>query len=237
MQHAGTTRRLWLACALAGSLMGAGTLAAAESPTDPMARRMQACTPCHGQEGRATAEGYFPRIAGKPAGYLYAQLVHFRDGRRSNASMNGLVQHLSDDYLREIAAWFSRQDLPYPPPAAARASAAQLARGERLVREGDPARRLPACAACHGAALTGVQPAMPGLLGLPRDYIAAQIGAWKSRQRRAAAPDCMAEIAGRMNSDDIAAASAWLSTQPVPAGGRPSESPLPSMPLKCGSVP
>ena len=206
-------------------------------PMDPMARRMQACTPCHGQEGRATAEGYFPRIAGKPAGYLFAQLVHFRDGRRSNAAMAYLVQHLSDDYLREIATWFSRQELPYPPPAASRPGAAQLARGEQLVRTGDPARRLPACAACHGDALTGVQPAMPGLLGLPRDYIAAQIGAWQGRQRRAAAPDCMAEIAGRMSSEDIGAAAAWLSLQPVPAGGRPADVPMPSMPLKCGSVP
>lgn len=217
-----------------------GTASAADAggaALDPMARRMQACTPCHGQEGRATAEGYFPRIAGKPAGYLYAQLVHFRDGRRSNASMAYLVQHLSDDYLREIATWFARQELPYPPPAVARASAALLARGEQLVRDGDPARRLPACIACHGAALTGVQPAMPGLLGLPRDYIAAQIGAWKSRQRRAAAPDCMAEIAGRMSSEDIAAAAAWLSMQPVPAGGRAVEAALPSMPMKCGSVP
>jgi len=207
--------------------------------SDPMARRMQACTPCHGQEGRATAEGYFPRIAGKPAGYLYSQLVHFRDGRRSNAAMTYLVQHLSDDYLLEIATWFSRQDLPYPPPstpAAVRAGAAQMARGEQLARQGDASRRLPSCAACHGDALTGVQPAMPGLLGLPRDYIAGQIGAWKSRQRRAAEPDCMSEIAGRLNSDDISAVAAWLATQPVPAGGRAAESPPGPMPLKCGSV-
>ena len=29
-----------------------------------------ACTGCHGAEGRAASDGYYPRIAGKPAGYL-----------------------------------------------------------------------------------------------------------------------------------------------------------------------
>ena len=46
---------------------------------DEMAPRMAACMTCHGAEGRATNQGYFPRIAGKPAGYLYNQLVNFRD--------------------------------------------------------------------------------------------------------------------------------------------------------------
>jgi cytochrome c553 len=78
---------------------------------------------------------------------------------------------------------------------------------------------------------------MPGLLGLPRDYIAGQIGAWKSRQRRAAAPDCMAEVSARLSSEDIGAVAAWLSTQPVPAGGQAAAGPAGTMPLKCGSMP
>jgi cytochrome c553 len=43
-----------------------------------MADRMAACTACHGKEGRATADGYYPRIAGKPEGYLLNQLQSFR---------------------------------------------------------------------------------------------------------------------------------------------------------------
>ena len=39
-----------------------------------MAQRVLACTGCHGPEGRAAADGYYPRIAGKPAGYLFNQL-------------------------------------------------------------------------------------------------------------------------------------------------------------------
>ena len=83
-----------------------------------MASRVLACTACHGKEGRATQEGYFPRIAGKPAGYLANQLLNFREGRRSYPQMTYLLEHLTDDYLREMAAHFAALELPYSPPPA-----------------------------------------------------------------------------------------------------------------------
>lgn len=82
---------------------------------DTMAERMQACTVCHGEEGRASTVGYFPRIAGKPEGYRYKQLVNFKVARRSNAAMHHLLEYLSDGFLREIAKYLADLDLPYPP--------------------------------------------------------------------------------------------------------------------------
>jgi cytochrome c553 len=200
-----------------------------------MAQRMQACVACHGQEGRATNQGFFPRIAGKPAGYLYNQLVNFRDGKRKNATMAYLVDHMSDAYLQEIAGYFASLDLPHPAPQTTGAAAATLARGEQLVRQGDAARGVPACASCHGAAMTGVAPAMPGLLGLPRDYLLAQFGAWRSGERQAAAPDCMGEIARRLAPEDVSAAAVWLSAQPVTGGPAPAGSLKTPLPVACGS--
>ena len=229
-----------LATALAGGLWGA-VLAAPVPPvaaSGDMAPRVRACTLCHGKEGRATQEGYFPRIAGKPAGYLANQLLNFRDGRRSYAPMSHLIEHLTDDYLREMAAHFAALDLPYPQPPAPQAPPAVLERGRALVQQGDAARRIPACVQCHGAALTGVNPAIPGLLGLPRDYLVGQLGAWVSGQRRAHAPDCMADLARRMAGADLVAVTAWLASQPVPAGGQPAAAPAPgeTLPLRCGSA-
>ena len=201
-----------------------------------MAQRMQACVACHGQEGRATNQGYFPRIAGKPAGYLYRQLVNFREGRRQNATMAYLVDHMSAAYLREIADYFAALDLPSPAPQTRGAPAAVLARGEQLVRHGDAQRGIPACAQCHGAAMTGVNPGMPGLLGLPRDYLLAQFGAWRNGQRRAAAPDCMGEIARRLSGEDVGAAATWLSSQPVSGGPAPASAMPARLPLACGSA-
>jgi cytochrome c553 len=200
---------------------------------DTMAGRLAACTACHGPQGRAGPDGYYPRIAGKPASYLYHQLLHFREGRRHYEPMRVLLETLSDDYLLEIAQWFSDQHPPYEPARSTRVDAQALERGRLMTLQGDTTRGIPACAACHGAALTGVKPAIPGLLGLPHDYISAQFGAWRTGARRATAPDCMAEIARKLTPEDISAVAAWLSMQPVPNEGAPAEALR--LPQECGS--
>jgi cytochrome c553 len=203
---------------------------------DSMAQRTLACTACHGKQGRAGPDGYYPRIAGKPAGYLYNQLLNFRDGRRHYGLMARLLDPLSDAYLLEIAQYFASLDLPYPAPQRAAVLAQALQRGRTLALQGDSARNIPACVQCHGQALTGVAPNTPGLLGLPLDYVNSQLGAWRTDQRHAHAPDCMAQIARRLDSADLAAVAGWLAAQPLPADTRPALS-LPQPPaITCGSA-
>ena len=74
----------------------------ARPPGDTMAERVAACVACHGAEGRATTDGFYPRIAGKPEGYLFNQLVNFREGRRDNATMRYLVSNMPDAYLLSL---------------------------------------------------------------------------------------------------------------------------------------
>lgn len=204
---------------------------------DTIEQRVAACTTCHGRQGRAARDGYYPRIAGKPAGYLYNQLINFRDGRRHYAPMTYLVEHLSEPYLQEIAQYFADLDVPYPPPPTGLASPAVLSRGRTLVTVGDASRDIPACVRCHAESLMGVSPSIPGLLGLPRDYINSQLGAWKSRLRRAQEPDCMGQIAERLSVEDVAALSAWLAMQPVPAQAKPAAGPPRGLPMRCGGLP
>ena len=200
----------------------AAALAAPIVFEDTIGQRTLACSACHGVEGRAGPDGYYPRIAGKPAGYLYNQLLNFRDGRRHYGLMVGLLDTLSDPYLYEIAQHFASLELPYPPPAITKAAPEALQRGREITLQGDPERRVPACARCHGQALTGVKPNIPGLLGLPHDYLNAQLGAWRTGQRRALAPDCMAEIARRLTPEDLAAVTSFLSAEPLPRDPHPA---------------
>ncbi len=221
-------------------LLSTAARAAPEAVPDTLAQRLAACTACHARkdpQGVPGTERYFPRIAGKPAGYLYNQLLNFRDGRRQYPLMSYMVDHLPDAYLREIADYFSRQHLPYPAPAAADASPAVLERGRQLATKGDATLKVPPCMSCHGARLTGVAPAIPGLAGLPRDYINAQLGAWRNRTRQAHAPDCMATIAARLTLADVAAVSGWLAAQAVPQDASPAASIDRPLPLACGSMP
>ncbi len=223
-----------LLCA-AAALLGSSGFAAAPFH-DNIAQRVLACSACHGEQGRAAPDGYYPRIAGKPAGYLYHQLLNFRDGRRHYGLMQRMVDPLNDAYLQEIANYFSALELPYPPPVASAAAPDQQRRGEALVRRGAPERNLPACIQCHGERMTGVRPAVPGLLGLPLDYLNAQLGAWRTGERQAHAPDCMQTIAQRLQPDEVSAVASWLAAQPLPPDPHPAAALPDAMPLKCGSA-
>ncbi len=210
--------------------------AQAATVPDTMEQRMLACAVCHGEKGEGLRKNeYYPRLAGKPAGYLYNQLVNFRDKRREFAIMNYMVAFLSDAYLLEIADHYAKLQPPYPAPST-RAPAAELALGGQLVKEGDPTRKLPACTGCHGQALTGLEPAVPGLVGLYPPYIAAQLGAWKDDKRHAMKPDCMRDVAKLLSPQDIGAITAWLVAQPVPADLRPAPAGSLKLPLECGGL-
>jgi cytochrome c553 len=220
-------------------LVAAPLLAHAAPPAkqlpDTMEARVAACISCHSIKEQGNA--FFPRIAGKPAGYLYTQLLNFREGRRQYPMMTYMVEQLPDAYLREVAQYFSDLHPPYPAPAPTSATPAMIERGRMIVQQGDPANKVPACIACHGEKLTGVSPAIPGLLGLPRDYINAQFGAWRNKVRKAHAPDCMADIANRLSGSDVAAISGWLASQPADTEARPVDSLPKPLPMKCGGVP
>jgi cytochrome c553 len=209
----------------------------ADRAPDTMAARVLACASCHGAEGEGTSDEYFPRLAGKPAGYLYNQLVAFKDARRKYPPMNYLLEFLPDAYLKQIAEHFASLRPPFPAPAVPVVSNEILARGEALVTHGDPQRGVRACSGCHGPTFTGMEPAIPGLLGLRASYISAQLGAWRYGTRTAAAPDCMQIVAGLLTEDDVKAVAAWLSSRPAPSD--PSSAPRGSlpMPLACGSEP
>lgn len=231
-----------LAVALCLALAAVAGVQAQEDPAvprfdrlDSMEARVQGCVTCHGHSGQGTNDGYFPRIAGKPAGYLFNQLVAFRDGKRKYPPMNYLVAYLPDAYLREMAAHFADLRPPFAAHEAVPADAATLARGQALATRGDTAKNIPACVACHGAGLTGMNPGIPGLVGLRATYIAAQLTRWRVGERHAAEPDCMKRIANRLTDADITAVSVWLARQPAPQDPSPESSDLVRMPFACGS--
>ncbi|WP_432383524.1 c-type cytochrome [Duganella sp. P38] len=202
---------------------------------DTMEARTLACVGCHGDKGRGVANVYFPRLAGKPSGYLYNQLVAFQEGRRRYAPMNYLLAYLPPAYLKQMADYFAAQSPDPIAVTAPAAPAATIAQGQQIVTKGLPEKKIPACTTCHGAALTGREPGIPGLLGLRTDYVSAQLGAWRYGTRTALAPDCMQIIAATLSEPEVAAVSAYLSTLPVPANDKPAPADSTQLPMGCGS--
>jgi cytochrome c553 len=228
----------WIA--LLGALLLEGHASLAQSagqPADSMAARLEACAACHGAQGQGTDNDYFPRLAGKPAGYLFNQLLAFKQGRRRYPPMNYLLEYQSDDYLHAMAAYFTAERPPASSSPIATVSDAVLAEGKSLATKGDPASGVPPCASCHGPSFTGQEPGIPGLVGLHASYISAQLGAFRYGTRTAIEPDCMQIVAGHLTEADVTAVATFLSSLPVPA----DPSPLPKgslpTPLPCGSEP
>lgn len=234
--RAGRAIGAWVLCAVMAHAVDARAQDAAHPDIpDTLQQRIAACTACHGVHGEGTPEsGFFPRLAGKPAGYLARQLKDFQDGLRKYGPMEYTVKQLSPAYMREIAEYFAAQEVPYARSPAPSVSAQLRQRGETLVTQGDPARRIPPCQACHGSQLTGVQPDIPGLVGLPYDYISSQLGSWRTKTRATVAPDCMSEIANRLSDSDITAVSAWLATRELPADMHAQPAGTVAPPLHCG---
>jgi cytochrome c553 len=224
----------WLLSALLFSALAQPSAAAAP---DTMAARLLACAACHGARGEGVASAYFPRLSGKPEGYLFHQLAAFRAGRRRYPPMNYLLKFMPDGYLHAMAAYFAADHAPLPPTTPPVASAAILAHGKTLVTQGDPVRAIPACIGCHNPALTGMEPGIPGLLGLQAGYISAQIGAWRYGTRTATSPDCMQIVAGHLTEADVTAVAAWIATVPALPGAAPIAQGSLMTPLACGSEP
>lgn len=229
--------RIAQVCVLISCLLGLDCHAAASHgpATDDMQMRVRACTPCHGVQGQGTNDDYFPRLAGKPAGYLYNQLAAFRSGRRHYSPMNYLLEFQNDDTLKAIADYFASQRPPFLPGSPLTVSSAVLAHGEALARRGDASREIPACASCHNPSFTGLEPGIPALVGLRRNYISAQLGAFRYGTRTALAPDCMQLVAARLSEDDVTALAAWLSSLPLPSSTTPRPQGSLITPLPCGS--
>ncbi len=206
-----------------------------------LAERLAACASCHGRQGEGVIGGaeFYPHLAGKPAGYLLAQMQAFRDGRRHYPRMVYLMQYMDDAWLAEIAYWYAAQPARAVHQPSARApslTAARRERAEQLVFRGDPGQELPSCAACHGDNLAGLAPGVPALTGLPADYLIAQFGGWVTGMRRSKEPDCMADIARRLEPADVSLLAHWLAAQPA----QPDLGPAPAgswhLPITCGPL-
>lgn len=169
-----------------------------------------ACVACHGANGEGNAAAGFPRLAGLHADYLAKQLQDYRQGSRSNATMNPVAAALDDTARRDVAAYYACLD-----PADASGDVKADAGGQTLALRGDWDKTIPACVSCHGPGGRGVEPSFPALAGQHASYIKAQLQAWREGKRRNDANDLMKVVAERMSDEQIQAVADYFAAAPV----------------------
>jgi cytochrome c553 len=66
------------------------------------------CAGCHGADGNSAAPS-FPKLAGQHEDYMYHSLKDYKSGKRKNPIMSGQVANLSDQDMKDLAAFFAKQ--------------------------------------------------------------------------------------------------------------------------------
>jgi cytochrome c553 len=168
------------------------------------------CAACHGADGNSLIAAN-PSLAGQPAGYIARQLAHFKTDVRANAIMKGFATALSDDDMKALGEYFSRQK-----PRVIGVKDVSVAKvGENIWRNGNIAKGIPACTACHGPAGAGVPAQYPRLGGQHADYTIAQLKGFAGGTRGAHDKDAggrtMAAFAGKMSDAEMKAVAEYAS--------------------------
>lgn len=196
-----TPFRLLAAC------LGAAALSLPVAAKDPGAATLSIietrCALCHGREGQS-ASAIYPRLAAQHPDYLAKQLKDFREGRRKGEAMTDMAKDLTDQAVRELAAWFSAQ-----PAASRRPGNPDLAAvGKYIFIKGNSFSGVAACASCHGEKGHGTQQ-LPRLAGQHPAYLEIQLKEFGNRARTNDNA-IMHSIASKLTELEMRAVSVYL---------------------------
>ncbi len=163
------------------------------------------CFACHGIDGVSPIPTQ-PHLAAQQPDYLVKQLndmksINGAPPLRNNPIMSGVVSMLSDEDIRNVAAWYATQ-----PPKLSQATHTKLAAvGQKLWRAGDVDRGVPACSGCHGPTGEGIPAPYPRLSGQYSEYTEIQLQHFKNGSRSNDPSAVMRSIAHRLSNEEIRA--------------------------------
>lgn len=74
-------------------------------------QKAQVCAACHGTTGVAKySQGQSPIIAGQYPDYIVRALKDYKSGKRENAIMQGMAAPLTEQDMKDLAAYFYQQE-------------------------------------------------------------------------------------------------------------------------------
>ncbi|MDI9336119.1 MAG: c-type cytochrome [Gammaproteobacteria bacterium] len=146
-----------------------------EKPGDIVAgsKKVETCLGCHGIDNYKTnfPELYrVPKIFGQNVGYLMASLKDYQSGQRKNPVMVATAKSLSDQDIKDIAAYFS--SFTVEPQKSLKSI--ENKRAQDIIAKGN-------CMVCHGDDFSQNQDlSIPKLAGQYADYMFASLKSYKN---------------------------------------------------------
>jgi cytochrome c553 len=163
--------------------------------------KAQLCAACHGESGVSALPG-FPHLAAQPQLSIFYQLLQFRDQRRKGGGMEAIAATLSEQDMRDIAAYYASLQGPAP---VAGGSAEKITRGQKIAQQ-------QYCSSCHGAQLQG-QKHVPRLAGQSGEYFVSQLRNLRSGAR-ADMDGTMISAARSLTDEEIEAMAVYARSLP-----------------------
>jgi cytochrome c553 len=170
------------------------------APPDAAAGKVKAqtCFACHGEDGISISPE-IPNLAAQPPLSITYQLIQFRGQQRKGGAMEALAAPLSDQDMRDIAAYFA--SLPAPPAKSGHAD--QIAKGQQI-------SSTQYCKSCHGSQLQG-QKHIARLAGQSQEYLITQLKNIRSGAR-IDMDGTMGSAARGLSDEDIQALAAYAAS-------------------------
>ena len=183
------------------------------NPTTPAnALAMQVCSNCHGIDGNSTSPN-FPNLAAQQEAYFIAQLKSFKSHGRFDPEgfeyMWGISRSLSEEQIKGLAAYFSKQTPKTNPPGDTKLASA----GKEIFEKGVAAQNIPACMVCHGSRGEG-NASSPRIANQHADYIIKQLRVFQKTDERPEGA-VMKPIAHSLTTENVAAVAAYLEAMPL----------------------
>lgn len=161
------------------------------------------CAACHNADGNASI-AINPKLAQQHPEYLLKQLQEFKNGKRKEAVMQGMVASLSDADMRNISYWLATK----PAKLGFAKDKDAVALGERIYRGGIPDRQIAACAGCHSPNGVGIPAQYPRLAGQNADYVTKTMHDFRDGKRNNSIQ--MTGVAAKMNDKEIKAVADYI---------------------------
>ena len=165
----------------------------------------QVCAACHGADGNSLVP-VNPSLAGQHPDYIVKQLKAFKSGERKNPIMAPMATNLSEDDMKNVAAYFSSKT----PRGGAAKDTASVEIGRKIYRGGKAANNVAACSGCHSPNGAGIPAQYPRLSGQHPEYTVGQLKAFRSGERANDPNSMMRSIAARLSDPEIKAVSEYI---------------------------
>ncbi len=170
------------------------------------------CLKCHVDDGRGDAGGLFPDLTLQSTPFVAQSLFSFRARTRPNDKMLEVVDALSFDDMKALAAYVNslapQKAMAAPDPAAA-------SRGAALATRGAADRGVPACMSCHDAKGTTALPLIPRLQGQNAIYLNNRLENFvKSYDVTRSTLNPMPGIASQLTREERADLAAYFASLP-----------------------